>query len=263
MCEDLVMKHLITNYKRDMLILALAYLVIGIILVVYPETSGVTIAYICAGLAAFYGIAHIIAYVVSKPSYEVYRFDLVHGIAGLAVGAYIMFNPTMIMELIPIIVGCIVILDSLIKLQNALDLMRLGYKNWWFILMMSLICAFLGVLMLFYPFYTYMSLYTFVGVGMVVTACIDIISIFIVSSQVKKAYKESLNQEMEPEEQIKEIMKEVEIVDVGTNEVEEPLVTEGIVKHFNIDIKAEDICKPEKKIETVDETVQDNHQEEA
>lgn len=208
------MKHLISNYKRDMFILAAAYLVIGIILVAFPETSGATIAYICAGLAAFYGITHVIAYVMSKPSFDVYRFDLVEGIAGLGLGVYVAFNPTFIMEVIPTIVAIVILLDSLIKVQNAVDLMRLGHQNWWVVLMMALISSFLGILMLFYPFYTYMSLYTFVGVGMVITAIIDVISIFMVSYQIKKVFKESQIQEMKPEDQIKERMKDVKPDDV-------------------------------------------------
>ena len=74
------MNKLLKDYKRDYIFLSIGYIVLGVLLLFMPETSGRIMCYILAAISAFFGITHIIAYMNQKYPYEVYRFDLVYGI---------------------------------------------------------------------------------------------------------------------------------------------------------------------------------------
>ena len=54
------MLDMIKELKKNMILLAVFYLILGIILVLFPEGSGYAICYLIGGLTIIYGIFHLV-----------------------------------------------------------------------------------------------------------------------------------------------------------------------------------------------------------
>ena len=183
------MKKMISELRRDFILLSLAYIVIGALLLCFPGTASSMIAYLCAALLVAFGALHIISYCVRKLPGDVYRFDLVQGLIGLVLGVYICVKPGLLISFFPVVLGIVILVDSFVKLQNAIDLLRMEDKSWWIILLLAIITAVLAVLMLTNPFTTAELLLMFIGVALIANGVIDILTIFRLSYRIKKVTK--------------------------------------------------------------------------
>ena len=180
------MLDMIKELKKNMILLAVFYLILGIILVLFPEGSGYAICYLIGGLAIIYGIFHLVLYQRTKSPFVTYRYDLVQGIIGLAIGIYVIIVPEILIETLPVVLGVVVMIDSIVKIQNAWDLKRMGYDRWWLVMIGALVTLVFGLLMVFYPFTVYLSVIVFVGISLIVNSVSDLITIFILNKKVKE-----------------------------------------------------------------------------
>ena len=180
------MLDMIKELKKNMILLAVFYLILGIILVLFPEGSGYAICYLIGGLTIIYGIFHLVLYQRTKSPFVTYRYDLVQGIIGLAIGIYVMIVPEILIETLPVVLGVVVMIDSIVKIQNAWDLKRLGYDRWWLVMIGAFVTLVFGLLMVFYPFTVYLSVIVFVGISLIVNGVSDLITIFILNKKVKE-----------------------------------------------------------------------------
>lgn len=224
------MKNMLKDFKKNMTIVAIAFLVVGGVLIAFPTETGFVASYVCGAAAIFYGVTHIIAYFSMKFPFETYRFDLVQGLAGVILGLYVVMFPAVVFDLLPIGLGIAMIVDSVIKLQNAIDLYRLKYEQWWIILIFALVGVLLGVLMIYYPFMTYLSIMTFIGIGLLIEGVLDLVTIFILTKRFEQAEAdmEAAAKGVEPTSEVEETV-EAEV------EVEEPEVQEEEVGFINVD----------------------------
>ncbi|WP_071441117.1 HdeD family acid-resistance protein [Traorella massiliensis] len=180
------MLDMIKELKKNMILLAVFYLILGIILVLFPEGSGYAICYLIGGLTIIYGIFHLVLYQRTKSPFVTYRYDLVQGIIGLAIGIYVIIVPEILIETLPVVLGVVVMIDSIVKIQNAWDLKRMGYDRWWLVMIGALVTLVFGLLMVFYPFTVYLSVIVFVGISLIVNGVSDLITIFILNKKVKE-----------------------------------------------------------------------------
>lgn len=180
------MKKMLSELRRDFILLSLSCIAIGALLLCFPETAGTMIAYLCAAVLVVYGALHIIAYCIHKVPGDVYRFDLVTGLIGLVLGIYICIRPELLVSFFPLVLGIVILVDSFVKLQNAIDLLRMEDKSWWFILLLSIVTGVLAVLMLANPFTTAELLLIFVGVSLIANGVIDLIAIFRLTHRIKR-----------------------------------------------------------------------------
>ena len=180
------MLDMIKELKKNMILLAVFYLILGIILVLFPEGSGYAICYLIGGLTIIYGIFHLVLYQRTKSPFVTYRYDLVQGVIGLAIGIYVIIVPEILIETLPVVLGVVVMIDSIVKIQNAWDLKRMGYDRWWLVMIGALVTLVFGLLMVFYPFTVYLSVIVFVGISLIVNGVSDLITIFILNKKVKE-----------------------------------------------------------------------------
>lgn len=122
-----------------------------------------------------------------------YQYHLVKGIIGIVIGVYVLMVPEVLIATLPTAMGLIVLVDSVIKIQNAVDLKRMRYNRWWLVLLGALITLLFGFLMIFYPFTAYFSIIIFVGASLIVNGVCDLVTIFILQKKIKEFKKEVEN----------------------------------------------------------------------
>lgn len=183
------MKAILSDIKRDFILIAVAGFLLGIALLAFPESSGLILCYICAAVVALFGIMHLVSYFVRRAPEHIFRYDMAQGLIGLALGIYLFLFPEALLGILPIVLGIGVIVDSVVKLQNSFDLARMGVSFWWISLLLSLCTGTLGILMLTNPFATAQVLLMFIGISLITNSLVDFWNIFFLSSRIKQVKK--------------------------------------------------------------------------
>ncbi len=195
------MRDFLSQFKRDFALLAAACIVLGLLLLLYPETSGTIIAVIIALVLAAAGIMHIIGYIFRRYPDDIGHMDLVSGLICTGAGVFLFLHPGALIGLLPTVLGLLLIVDGIVKLQSAVDLARLHTQRWWIVLILAAASIGLGVTALLNPFETMAVLLMFTGASLVADGLFDLWTLFSLHRRIKRFRKEM--GEMEKNERIK------------------------------------------------------------
>jgi uncharacterized membrane protein HdeD (DUF308 family) len=140
-------------FQKAMLITSVVYLVIGLILVIWPDTARQIIIYAIGAAALLYGGFRIVDFFVRKEHLSgTIQIGVALGIGCLLLGLFLIFKVDLILTLLAAIIGVAVIVDSVLRLQIALNLRHIGARYWVLLLVTALVTLGFGILLLFNPF---------------------------------------------------------------------------------------------------------------
>ena len=145
-------------------------LLAGIALVIWPGASVITICYVVGSAAILVGAVRLAGY-FSKDSYNLnFQFDFAMGLVFLILGTVLIFHPGDTVAVLHFSVGILVLVDSVFKLQTALDAKHFGLKKWWVMLLCALLCAGLGLVLVILSFRTAEILVRVTGAALAVNS---------------------------------------------------------------------------------------------
>ncbi len=136
----------IKKVKQVTLIAAAAYIVLGMVLLLFPTQVSQFIGYALGGVAIAFGIYRLVLYFMRNRTAQLLAGDLYAGIILEYVGIYIIMHHQEAMDFLAMICGIFLTAGCIIKLQNAIDLKRIGQTFWWMILLFGIISLILAVL---------------------------------------------------------------------------------------------------------------------
>ena len=119
-----------------------------------------------------------------------YRNDFLFGLIGIAIGALIFLRKDIFASLIPFILGIAILISGFVKLQDAIDASRLGYKNSIIYIILAVINIIAGVVVILNPFTTAVMLFMIIGISLIFSGISDIISTVYLSRKIKKIYNQ-------------------------------------------------------------------------
>lgn len=150
--------------------ISIVSLLVGIALVIWPGASVITICYVVGSAAILVGAVRLAGY-FSKDSYNLnFQFDFAMGLVFLILGTVLIFHPGDTVAVLHFSVGILVLVDSVFKLQTALDAKHFGLKKWWVMLLCALLCAGLGLVLVILPFRTAEILVRVTGAALAVNS---------------------------------------------------------------------------------------------
>lgn len=200
------MKFMKSSYTASSLI----YILIGLALLLWPELSLKMVCYLFGAVILIKGISSIRAYIIAQDRFFFSYFSLVFGIITTALGIFLLVKPTMVVSVLPILVGIFVILDGLVRFQSAFELKAAGHTSWWSFLLLALLSAGLGLLMLFNPFASVQVLVMAIGVILLLEGAINLISSLYAGAMLRTlrnaankmsdAVEDLLNNEIPPQD---------------------------------------------------------------
>ena len=120
---------------------------------------------------------------------------LVIGIIAVALGIMMLIRPQYIVSILPILLGIFIILSSIMKIQNAIDLKRVDYPRWWLILVFALISIALGAILIWNPFAAASTLMMFVGASLCADGIMSLWSMFCLTRSVRRVEKKLKEEE--------------------------------------------------------------------
>ncbi|WP_343207892.1 HdeD family acid-resistance protein [Anaerolentibacter hominis] len=189
--------EILKTFKKNYVVVAVLYMLFGLVLLIWPEMSLMTICYSFGVITIVFGIVRLIGYFVKDSFVSAFRYDLVIGVLAVAAGIFILIKPDFIASILPVVLGIFIIVSSMIKLQNALDLKRFHYDNWWVVVIFAVLTTVLGIIIIVNPFEAAKMAMMFVGVALAVDGVLSLISLLWVSRQIKKLKENTEIIEME------------------------------------------------------------------
>lgn len=179
------------NTKKEIAFIDLALLVLGILMIIFPEESGDIICIAIGAILGVWGLVRLITYFASGKIESFGSFALVQGAALIGFGILFVLNPDMLTTFLFAVLAIVLIVSGVMKLQYAVDFLRLKAKYWYISLLGAVISITLGAIVFFNPFTAAKWLMLFIGISLVVNALWDIISVMALSKIAKSFIKKS------------------------------------------------------------------------
>ena len=174
------MKEMFRHIKVNIFLAALVYLVLGVILTIWPHTSSTVI---CVGFGLFllvYGIVTLVTIFLRSSRSGQFQFEMILGILFAGLGIFFLLRSDVVLSFLPVVIGIYIVIDALLNLKRAQELYRMGYVRWWITLVTSLISAALGILILWNPLFLSDFIFRMVGIVLIYTGVSDLVALFTV-----------------------------------------------------------------------------------
>lgn len=170
--------------KKSIMISSLLYILIGILLVIFPALPFKLITYVIAGVLALAGIIMVITF-FTKDISDTNNNGIFTGMIALFVAAFACWKVDMIVSLIPLVLGFIVVISGILTLQDAVNTMRIRSVSWVALLVTALVKIGLGLFAIFYTFDAIELTVRIIGIGFIISGVSDFIVAKVVANKIK------------------------------------------------------------------------------
>lgn len=160
--------------KNGMLILSIAFIALGLLLLVMPETSLLWICYAFGAVVLITGIVCLVQYARLRGSGFAAPFFLVAGVITAALGLFTLAQPQVVASFLPVVFGLFILIDGCSRIGTALELARRRADKWWMMLLLSVLSIALGILLLVNPFGAAVSVVMVCGVLLIIEGVVNL-----------------------------------------------------------------------------------------
>ncbi len=159
---------------------SLSIIVLGLLFIIWPDTMVKVLAYIVGAFFIIKGGFQIIAYYMEKGQRDYFNNGLLFGVVSVLIGITALLIGENIASVFRVIIGVLVIYESLVRINTATKLAYAGVSNWRYLLLIALIMLVLGI---FITFNTG-AVVALIGGMMVATGVIGIIGDAMIIKQI-------------------------------------------------------------------------------
>ncbi len=180
------------------LLTSIAFLALGIFIIVKPDTTLEIIANIIGVFIIVAGLGGVFSYFKNKENGGI--FTLTYGIVSLVAGCVLILNPQAVIKVLPFILGIFFCIGGCVKLQYAIDLKQYKASKWYGTLIIAIVTIFCGILFIVNPFEGAKTIMRVTGIVITIYAALDIVNYCVIRQEVKvmddvfkDSYKENKN----------------------------------------------------------------------
>ena len=165
---------LLKKLKTNIVISAMLCIVLGIVLVAWPELTMRIAGIVIGAVLLIGGGVRLAVYFAARDGSVYSQMNLIMGIILAVVGIWILLQPDKVLAIIPIIVGIVIALHGINNLQQAITLCKEKYDKWWVALILGLLTIGFGVLLVCRPFEALDTAVKFIGIFLIYDGISDI-----------------------------------------------------------------------------------------
>ncbi len=173
------------KYFVSMLVISAIYILVGAMLIIWPEGSRLALCYVLGAAALLYGIYRIVAFFTGSAAALGVQFGMAIGAAFVVLGLFLLFKANAVIEALAVVIGIAVLVDSVLRIQLAFNIKRMGGGDWTPILICALCILALGMLLLFNPFTVVTTATIIAGVALVIDGGLTLWSVLDAHKLVK------------------------------------------------------------------------------
>ena len=183
------MREFFHTMKVSFLLAAILYVILGLVLLLWPGVSAVVFCYAFGGVLLAYGVVTVVSFFLRDSRQSSFVFELLLGIIAAALGLLFLLRPSVVATVLPVILGLFIAVDGLVNLKRALELRRMAYVRWNIPLWLSVGSVALGAFIVFQPFLAAEALVMFLGAVLIYEGVSDLWTIFRVTQWTKEYRK--------------------------------------------------------------------------
>lgn len=183
------MKEAWKKFKVWAVLVNCSILLLGAVMVVWPEVSALAVCYILGALCLVGGICKLVRYFSLGVAGLYFQFDLTLGIFSILAGILLLLHPMGAAMFLPIAAGIYILIGSIFDIQMSVELRRLGLKRWWISMLLGILSTVFAIFLMLDPFDGAAALMIFVGVALIFSSVEGLYSIGCISKAVKSSRK--------------------------------------------------------------------------
>lgn len=195
----------INKILKGQIVTSVLYMLLGLCFILMPvNTVNIICKFVFGVVLILAGAYHILIYVLEKINATL--LDLLSGGMLLVIGIFLFYNPQIVVKLLPVLLGTLVLVDSIWVLKGGIRLKKNERSEWRFLVFGSLIFIVLGIAMIIDPFDMVKYTVIFAGVVMLANGVCDLAFMILMRRGLKKAEKaaEELEEAVEADYRQKE-----------------------------------------------------------
>lgn len=174
---------ILKELKWNLIALALAFVVIGVIFILYPSEVQTTACYMIAVLLMVLGVISLINYLRKDIAGILYRYDLVVGLSAILGGILVVLKLEQLTDLVLVVLGFLVTISGILKMQNSVDMLRLGNGTWHVAFAMAIANIIFGIILLINPFRAEVQK-VLIGIGLIYSGVTDLYVTIAISKKL-------------------------------------------------------------------------------
>lgn len=169
------MKSLIRDMKQNYIVNAVIMIILGLVLIIWPEILGNMLCYLLGGALILMGIFQLVGFLRGERLGFYNKFSATMGIVLVLLGIWVCAKPNVVLSVIPVVIGIIILIHGLMDIQYARDIRNSGAPNWWIALICALVTLGLGIFLVLNPFIMYQMTMIVIGIAMLYDGASDLV----------------------------------------------------------------------------------------
>ena len=161
-------------------LMLLCVLILGVCLTVWADKVTTLVSILLGCLAVVYGISAFVSYFRNQDKIANDRMQFIFGIIVLVIGFTLIFKVEFLKELISFVIGIYILLSSIIRLKECLDVKKNLNAKMPSAIVLSVLGMLVGILCIVGKFLVPDMIVTYIGVMLIVYSIISFIELVIV-----------------------------------------------------------------------------------
>ena len=176
---------MLKQIKWTDVLMSLAYVVAGVLLIIFPDVSANVISWIIGIALIVYGIVSLTAYFLADIRDTLYNNNFVIGLMTIVFGLVVIVKKDMIMNLIPFILGLVIVSSGLAKLHRSIIAYRIHYSASMTYGLLGVVSIILGLITMFFLSgeTTQNIIFIVIGCGLVYSGLSDLFIQFFLANK--------------------------------------------------------------------------------
>lgn len=169
------MQELLKNKTKASIVCDLIFLILGIILLISPTTVIYTVTNVVEAVLIIYGIVTVSNYLRIESKEDIFSFGFVQGALCILIAIFLIANPSILINILPVTLGIWMIFSSLTKIQVAIKLSAWGQKTSIWHVFLAILIFTIGIILVCNPFNIVKLVVELIGISLIFYSVIDII----------------------------------------------------------------------------------------
>ncbi len=171
------------NNKINEVLMYICILLLGVILIVWADKVTNTVSILLGILAIIYAASKIIYYFKNKERVIADNLELIYAIIILVIGLVLIIKVNFLKELISFIIGIYILLSSIIKLSENINLGKSLNTKLTGPVILSILGILIGILCIAGKFILPNAIVIYIGIMLIVYSIISIISLIMTNKK--------------------------------------------------------------------------------
>ncbi len=167
--------------KNSMFTAAILYIIMGLGLIIFNQSAMTAVCYIAGVAGIIYGAIRLFMFFSDTDKALAEGTSMVSGGIFLILGLMLVIRASYIVTIFAVLIGIAIAIDSIIKLQTALDMKRLGQNKWKALLISALVMLVISIVLLFDPWQGSKFIAVVMGIALIADAILNLISVWAAS----------------------------------------------------------------------------------